>query len=340
MNVSIIEVKDLKKWYPIRRGIINRIIKAEEQEYVRAVDGVSFQIESEEIYGLAGESGCGKTTIGKTILRLINPTSGDIFFNNINISKMPEADINKMRRQMQIIYQDPYESMNPRMKIKTTLSEPLRVHKIVRGEELDEMVINALEDVELKPPEDFLNRYPYELSGGQRQRVAVARAIILNPSFIVADEPVSMLDVSIRAGILKLLLKLREERKISYLYITHDLATAKHLCDKIAIIYLGKIVEEGGPEILGEPLHPYTKALVAAVPVPDPEFISPPVKIIGEIPTPIKPPSGCRFHPRCRYATKECMSQEPRLLEMEKNHYVACHRSCVEETKAGSERYE
>jgi len=325
MNVPIIKVKDLKKWYPIRRGIINRIIKTEKQEYVRAVDGVSFKIESEEIYGLAGESGCGKTTIGKTILRLINPTSGDIFFNNINISKMPEANITKMRRQMQIIYQDPYESMNPRMKIKTTLSEPLRVHKIVRGKELDEMVINALEEVELKPPEDFLNRYPYELSGGQRQRVAVARAIILKPSFIVADEPVSMLDVSIRAGILKLLLKLREERKISCLYITHDLATAKHLCDKIAIIYLGKIVEEGGPEILGDPLHPYTKALVAAVPVPDPEFIAPPVKIIGEIPTPIKPPSGCRFHPRCPYAEPKCSEEEPKLIEVAKNHRVACN---------------
>jgi len=327
MNDPIVEVKDLKKWYPLRRGIISRILSAEKQEYVKAVDGVSFKVNRGDIYGLAGESGCGKTTIGKTILRLIDPTSGDIFFNGVNISKMAEEKIKKMRNQMQIIYQNPYESMNPRMKIETIISEPLRVHNLAKGKELDEKVVQALEDVELIPSKDFLHRYPYELSGGQRQRVAVARALILNPLFIVTDEPVSMLDVSIRAGILKLLLKLRKEREISYLYITHDLATAKHLCDRIAIIYLGKIVEEGRPELLEKPLHPYTQALVAAVPVPDPEFTSPPVKIVGEVPTPINPPSGCRFHPRCPYADDICSKEEPRLIGVGEKHNVACHFS-------------
>lgn len=325
MNDPIIEVKDLKKWYPLRRGIISRILREEKQEYVKAVDGVSFKVDRGDIYGLAGESGCGKTTIGKTILRLLDPTSGDIFFKGVNISKMAEDKIKNMRNKMQIIYQDPYESLNPRMKVGTIISEPLRVYKLAKGKELDGKVVKALEDVELIPPQDFINRYPYELSGGQRQRVAVARALILNPSFIVADEPVSMLDVSIRAGILKLLLKLRKEREISYLYITHDLATAKHLCDRIAIIYLGKIVEEGTPELLTEPLHPYTQALVAAVPVPDPEFTSPPVKIVGEVPTPINPPSGCRFHPRCPYADEICSREEPKLIGVDEKHKVACH---------------
>lgn len=325
MSNPILEVKGLRKWFPIRRGVMTRLLRKAKQDYVKAVDGVSFQVGKGDIYGLAGESGCGKTTIGKTILRLIPPTSGEIVFNGIKISNLPEAKIKPLRTQIQIIYQDPYESLNPRMRIEQIISEPLRMHKLASGKEMEERVLRAIEEVELTSPKDFLPRYPYELSGGQRQRVAVARALILNPSFIVADEPVSMLDVSIRAGILKLLLKLRQEKEISYLYITHDLATARHLCGRLAIIYLGKIVEEGPARLLRESLHPYTKALVAAVPVPDPFYQPSPVKIVGEVPTPINPPSGCRFHPRCPYAEEICSREEPPLIEVGHDHKVACH---------------
>ena len=326
MAESILNVRNLKKWFPLRRGKLSKLFGRGTQEYVKAVDGVSFNINEGEVFGLAGESGCGKTTTGKTILRLIEPTYGEVYFKGVNMMTISEREMKPMRRRMQIIYQDPYDSLNPRMTVETIISEPIRVHKLAEGREREEKLLQALEDVELTPPEEFLHRYPHELSGGQRQRVAVARALVLNPIFIVADEPVSMLDVSIRAEILNLMLKLREERGISYLFITHDLAIARHMCDRIAIMYLGKIVELGPTDkIVRQPIHPYTTALIMVVPVPDPTLTRPPIKITGQVPTPINPPQGCRFHPRCPYAKEICKKEEPSFTEIEKDHFVACH---------------
>jgi len=318
----VVKVKNLKKWFPVRTGIIQDLF-SRKKRYVKAVDGVSFDIKKGEIYGLAGESGCGKTTTGRVILRLLEPTEGEVYLGKQNIFTLTKRQLNEFRRKAQIIFQDPYESLDPRMNIFDFIAEPLVVHNIGNEEEL---VANALKTVELNPPEEFFYRFPHELSGGQRQRVAVARAMILNPEFIVADEPVSMLDVSIRSSILKLMFKLRDEMGISYLYITHDLATARQVCDRIAIMYLGKFAEEAvTEELLKEPLHPYTQALIAAVPIPDPTARKSKVAISGEIPSPIDLPPGCRFRPRCPYAMDICQREEPSLVEVESNHKVACH---------------
>jgi len=325
MSQPVIDVQNLKKWFPLRKGFFASIFE-KEQRYVKAVDGVSFQIRQGEVFGLAGESGCGKTTTGKAILRLVEPTDGKVFFKGIDVTSLRGKELKLMRRKMQIIYQDPYESLNPRMNVETIISEPIRVHKLANRKEIRKKVISVLEEVELTPAEDFIRRYPHELSGGQRQRVAVARALVLEPEFIVADEPVSMLDVSIRAEVLNLLIKLKNERGISYLFITHDLAIARHMCDKIAIMYLGKIVEMGKVEdVIKNPLHPYSKALLAAVPVPDPTIKRPSAKIKGEVPSAINIPPGCRFHPRCPYATESCKKEEPLMINAGSEHYVACH---------------
>ena len=319
----LIKVVNLKKWFPVRKGI--KFLG--KREYVKAVDGVTFHINEGEVFGLAGESGCGKTTTGRTVLRLVEPTAGEVFFDGQNIFKIEEEELRKLRKKMQIIFQDPYESLSPRMTIFDIISEPIRVHKLVQSyEEQVELVSKTLERVELVPPEEFLHRYPHELSGGQRQRAAIARALVLNPKFIVADEPVSMLDVSIRAGILKLMLGLRDEMGLSYLFITHDLATTRHVCDRLAIMYLGKIVEMGDVEdLVREPIHPYTEALLAAVPVPDPTAERIKVIISGEVPSSINPPPGCRFHPRCPYAKEICRKKEPGLVNVEVGRQVACH---------------
>jgi len=318
----ILKVRNLKKWFPVRTGILEDLI-SRDKKYVKAVDGISFDVKKRQIYGLAGESGCGKTTTGRVILRLLEPTSGEVQLGDQDVFSLTKMELNKFRKSAQIIFQDPYESLNPRMSIFDFVSEPLIVHNIGNEEEL---VTNALETVELIPPEEFFYRYPHELSGGQRQRVAIARAMILNPKFIVADEPVSMLDVSIRSSILKLMFKLRDEMGISYLYITHDLATTRQVCDKIAIMYLGKFVEEAETEeLLSNPLHPYTQALVSAVPIPDPTARKSKVTISGEIPSPIDLPPGCRFRPRCPYAKEICGKEEPDLVEVANNHRVACH---------------
>jgi peptide/nickel transport system ATP-binding protein len=324
---EIVKVENLKKYFPIRLGFLRTLISREEI-FVRAVDGINFKIKKGEIFGLAGESGSGKTTTGRLILRLIEPTAGKIFFNGQDVTRVTGKDLKVLRRKMQIIFQDPYESINPKFTIYDVISEPLHVQKIFNSEgEVEDAVFKALEAVKLTPPEVFMYRYPHELSGGQRQRVAVARALVLNPEFIVADEPVSMLDVSIRAEVLNLMTELREKRGVSFLYITHDLALARHICDTIGVMYLGKMMEMGTVEqVIGEPLHPYTQALIKAVPVPDPSSKRSEVVIKGEIPSPINPPSGCRFHTRCpSYIGDICKTKEPQLINVGGEHYVACH---------------
>jgi oligopeptide/dipeptide ABC transporter ATP-binding protein len=325
MQEKLIEAVNLKKWFPLRIGFFSTLLKKE--LYVKAVDDVSFYVRKGEIFGLAGESGSGKTTTGKLLIRLIEPTGGKIIFKGEDITKYPEGKLKSYRKKVQIIFQDPYESLNPRMLVEDILSEPLLIHGISDEKEIYEKIYKVLEAVKLTPPEEFLLRYPHELSGGQRQRVATARALMLDPEFIVADEPVSMLDVSIRAEVLNVILDLREKFNVAFLFITHDLALARHICDRIAVMYLGKIVEMANvDELVYDPLHPYTKALINAVPVPDPTAKRIKVVIKGEIPSPVNPPPGCRFHTRCPSIIGDiCRTEEPELIELKKDHYVACH---------------
>jgi peptide/nickel transport system ATP-binding protein len=327
---SVVEVSNLRKWFPVRRGFFQALLSKKES-FVRAVDDVSFDVRAKEIFGLAGESGSGKTTTGRLVLKIIDPTKGKIFFKGEDITRLSRKQMKRkqLRCRLQTVFQDPYESLNPRKTVMDIVAEGLRIQKVVNSEkEVEERVTKALEDVKLVPPNEFLPRYPHELSGGQRQRVAVARTFILNPEFVVADEPISMLDVSIRAEILNLFLELVEKFNVSVLYITHDLATARHMCHRIAIMYLGKIMEMGTAEdIVYEPLHPYTQALISAVPVPDPKSRRIRLAIKGEIPSPVNPPPGCRFHTRCPIAEEVCRKEEPKLVKVGKEHYVACHRT-------------
>lgn len=325
MSETLIEVKNLKKLFPVRMGFFRTLV-SKKRLFVHAVDGISFQIKKGEIFALAGESGSGKTTTGRLLLKLIEPTSGSIYVKGKDITNISEREMKLLRRKLQVIFQDPYESLNPRMTVDSIVTEPLKVQGIER-KEVKEKVVRALENVELIPAEEFLFRFPHELSGGQRQRVAIARALVLNPEFIVADEPVSMLDVSIRAGILNLMMSLQKKFATSFIYITHDLALARHICNSIAIMYLGKILETGSvDDVLQEPLHPYTKSLISAVPVPDPTAERVKAVIKGEIPSPVNPPSGCRFHTRCpAYIGDICRTKEPPLINVDRNRFVACH---------------
>jgi peptide/nickel transport system ATP-binding protein len=326
LSETVLRVVDLKKWFPVKMGFFQTMV-SRKQLFVKAVDGVSFEVKKGEIFGLAGESGSGKTTTGRLAVRLIDPTDGKVFFHDKDITKIPNREFKPYRKKIQIVFQDPYESLNPKMKIESIISEPMRVMGERDEDKIMKRVFSTLEEVQLVPPEEFVFRFPHELSGGQRQRVATARAFVLDPEFIVADEPVSMLDVSIRAEILNVMIDLVKKYQVSFLYITHDLALCRHICDRLAVMYLGKIVERGPVDkVVLESLHPYTKALISAVPIADPESRRTEVVVKGEIPSPINPPSGCRFHTRCPvYIGDICRTMEPPLADVGGDHCVACH---------------
>lgn len=323
---TILEAKNLVKHFQIKLGFFKTLL-TKQLPVVHAVDGVSFTIKRGEIFGLVGESGCGKTTTGRLLVRLHEPTAGQVFFNGKDITSITSGrEVRKLRRHIQIIFQDPYESLNPRMSIYDIIAEPLEIQKAAKGDaEISQRVRGALEEFDLVPVEEFMYRFPHELSGGQRQRVAIARAFVIRPEFLVADEPVSMLDASIRSEVLKLLLSAQKKLHTSFLYITHDVALARHMCDRVGVMYLGKLVERGiTEEVVQKPLHPYTEALIAAVPVPDPTARRISVTLKGEVPSAINPPSGCRFHTRCPYVMEVCREKEPPLIEISDNREVAC----------------
>jgi oligopeptide/dipeptide ABC transporter ATP-binding protein len=321
MENPLLEVEDLKKYFQVKKGVFAK------PSFIKAVDGVSFHINKGETLGLVGESGSGKTTVGLLVLRLIDPTSGKIFFDGVNIAEKSQKELKEFRKRMSIVFQDPLASLNPRMTVKETLKRPLIIHGIKNEEECTTRIINILKMVGLG--EEHLERYPHELSGGQQQRVAIARAIILNPDLVVLDEPTSSLDVSVQAQILNLLLRLQKELNLTYLFITHDLVTVRHVSDRVAVMYVGKIVEAAETdELFSNTMHPYTAALLSAAPIPNPEAKNIERFVVGgEPPSPINPPVGCRFHPRCKYATEKCVKEEPQLIEVGKNHTVACHRA-------------
>lgn len=322
----VIEVHNLHKWFPLPGGLLASLLGRSQPKVLRAVDGVSFAIHAGEIVGVVGESGSGKTTVGMTTLRLYEPTAGHIRFLGQDISQASGPDLHRFRRSAQIVFQNPYESLNPRFTVFDSVVEPLRIHNVGAEDEQRRLVIQALERAELHPPETFLWRYPHELSGGQRQRVAIARAIVLEPKFLVADEPVSMLDVSIRAGVLNLLRRLATEMQTAILYISHDLATVRYICRRTLTMYAGQVVEAGETEtVVKRPYHPYTQFLIKAIPRADITAKRERVLLEGEVPNLVQPPPGCRFQARCPFAMPICQTQAPPLREVEPGHLVACH---------------
>ncbi|WP_019006817.1 ABC transporter ATP-binding protein [Cohnella laeviribosi] len=319
MSEALIRVDRLKKYFPIRGGVFQRTVG-----YVKAVDGVSFDIRKGESFGLVGESGCGKSTIGRTILRLGDKTEGNVFFNGQDIYKLRKEEMRKLRPKLQIVFQDPFGSLNPRIKVGEAIGEALLDHGVTDRKEVRRRVLQTLEICGLASY--HYDRYPHEFSGGQRQRIGIARALILNPDFIVADEPVSALDVSIQAQIINLLSDLQREQSLTYLFISHDLSVVEHLCNRVGVMYLGSMVELAGKEELFQnPLHPYTKALMSAIPVPDPTVKRERIVLKGDIPSPANPPSGCKFHTRCPIATDICSQKVPEYRNVGHDHWVACH---------------
>jgi peptide/nickel transport system ATP-binding protein/oligopeptide transport system ATP-binding protein len=316
---ALLEIRNLKKYFPVRRGVLARVVS-----HVKAVDDVSFTIKKGETFGLVGESGCGKTTTGRAVLRLIEPDSGEIRFEGTDMLQLGASELRVLRRDMQIIFQDPYASLNPRMTIRTIVGEPFAIHGIATGSDRDNRVAELLKTVGLEP--SVMSRYPHEFSGGQRQRIGIARALALRPKLIVADEPVSALDVSIQSQIINLLADLQVQFGLTYLFISHAIPVIEHISTRIGVMYVGKLVEVGtSQQICVNPKHPYTQALLSAVPVPDPAAKKQRIVLMGDVPTPINPPSGCRFHPRCPIAVDRCKTEEPPLRPLDDGRQVACH---------------
>ncbi len=320
----LLDVRNLRMHFPIRRGFFRRVVG-----HVKAVDGVTFSIPRGSTFGLVGESGCGKSTTGRTIMRLLDPTDGEIVFHvrggePVHIEKLSPSEMRPFRRHMQIMFQDPYSSLNPRLTLKQIVGEPLIINNVCRGQELDDRVAELLRSVGLSP--EHMNRYPHAFSGGQRQRIGLARALALNPEFIVCDEPVSALDVSVQAQVLNLIEDLQAQYDLTYLFIAHNMSVIRHICDEVAVMYVGKLVEHAETEeLFSHPMHPYTEALLSAIPKPDPRAKPQHIVLEGDVPNPANPPTGCYFHPRCMYAKDVCSQEEPPLEEVQPGHWVSCH---------------
>ena len=316
---KLIRVEHLKKYYPLSQGVFSR-----KKHFVYAVDDISFDINKGETVGLVGESGCGKSTVGRSILRLENPTGGNVFFRGNNIFELDREDLRAIRKEMAIVFQDPYSSLDPRLEIANIVAEPLKTHTNLKNKALRDAVAELLFQVGLGA--EHMNRYPHEFSGGQRQRISIARALALNPSFMILDEPTSALDVSVQAQVLNLIMDLQDQLNLAYLFISHNLAVVEHISHRVLIMYLGKIVEMGHTtEIFKNPLHPYSEALLSAIPLPDIDDQSEPILLTGDIPSPVNLPTGCNFYTRCLYAYEDCKIHDPNLSEIEKGHFVACH---------------